>query len=75
MSRKYKFLYVDAKCSDMCNVEADGPGGRIQKHDYVPKYLGIGGGDYVYLKIDIETGQIANWPELTDEDIEEALKG
>ena len=74
MSRKYKTLYVDAKCSDKCSIEVVSDDERMTKDGYVPKYLGIGGGDYIYLKIDIETGQILNWPALTDEDIEEAFK-
>jgi len=74
MSRKYKTLYVDAKCSDLCTVEASGDEGHIKHIGYVPKDLGIGKGDYIFLRIDIETGRILGWPKLTDEDIEEIIQ-
>ncbi len=69
--RKYKILSVNAKCSDMCFVSA----GNLEHDGYVPRNLGIGGWDYIELDIDIETGRILGWPELTDEDIEMAIKG
>ena len=40
---------------------------------YVPSGFGIGGGDYIELEIDFETGQILNWKKPSDDDVEEFL--
>lgn len=40
----------------------------LEYEGYVPG-VGIGGGDDIELLIDIKTGQILNWKELTPEDI------
>jgi hypothetical protein len=57
MSKQY--LSVVGKTSDLCSIRF--PNGS--EHDgYVPNGIGIGGGDYLRLEIDIETGQISNWP-------------
>ncbi len=56
-------LVISAKCNDLCNVDV------IDKHDktvyseygYAPYIDCIGGGDYVELEIDTETGMIMNW--------------
>jgi len=76
MSRKYEILSVMGKCSDRSNVGTVNimTNEDVDHDGYVPEGLGIGGGDYIEFDIDIETGQILNWPKLTDEDIEEALK-
>jgi hypothetical protein len=36
---------------------------------YVPSSLGIGGGDDIELEIDIKTGQILNWKEISIESL------
>ena len=54
-----KYLSITAKCSDRCGGSY--PGGT-EIEGYVPKGIGIGGGDYVELTIDIETGVIQDWP-------------
>ena len=41
----------------------------FDKEGYVPLGLGIGGGDDVELDIDIKTGQILNWKEITTDDL------
>lgn len=42
-----------AKCSDMFySGDYDG---------YVPDNLGIGGGDYIDIEVDVETGRIIGW--------------
>lgn len=56
-------IIVRGKCSDMCSfdvVDAD-DNVVLELEGYVPSGVGIGGGDYLRLKIDIETGQIVNW--------------
>lgn len=53
-----QILSVQAKCSDLCHVSY--PNGK-ESDGYVPEAIGIGGGDYIELKIDIETGQVQGW--------------
>ena len=53
-------IEVVAKCSDCCTVRCPD--------------LGIGGGDYIELTIDTNTGKIEGWMPLTDEDLRDALK-
>ena len=66
-----KTIRVSAKCSDLCFVAIeDEQGETIRECDgYVPYDIGIGGGDYVDLDIDIETGQILNWKKPTKESL------
>lgn len=63
-------IRINAKCSDQCHVEFE----DVERNDYVPRNIGIGGGDYISLSIDAKTGQILNWPSLDKEEIIEALK-
>ena len=70
MKRKYKKLYVNAKCNDMCSISTEE---NLKYHGYVPERSGIGSGDYIQFEVDIATGRIMNWPIFTDEEIEEML--
>ena len=55
---KLKTLSVSAKCSDLCAITY--PNGKC--HDgYVPEDIGIGGGDYIEIEIDIDTGKVVDW--------------
>jgi hypothetical protein len=57
-----KTLTITAKCSDTFSAQLDEPGKPSREHDgYVPEGLGIGGGDYVEMTIDLKTGKIQNW--------------
>ena len=59
-----KIVKINAKCSDLCFTEVlAGNGNVIAEHDgYVPEFMpGEHYGDYVELKIDIETGKLLNW--------------
>ena len=51
-------MTVQAHCSDLCNITF--PDGT-EHEGYVPKDIGIGGGDDVYIKIDINSGRIIGW--------------
>lgn len=64
-------LTIHAKCNDMCHLELyDSESGTFNKHDgYVPRGLGIGGGDYIELTIDIDTGVILNWEPFDNDDV------
>lgn len=68
-----KFISICGKTSDMCGVTiTDKDNNEIVSEDnYVPDFLdedlntdNDGGGDYIQLTIDIETGQIQNWDKM-----------
>lgn len=50
---------VSAKCSDCCTITH--PDGTMT-HGYVPRDLGIGGGDYAKLTICIDCAAVVNLP-------------
>jgi hypothetical protein len=63
-------LKISAKCVDLCFTEyTDSKGNETSSDSYVPNNIGIGGGDYIDLEIDMETGQIQNWKPVSDEQI------
>ena len=45
---------VSAHCSDLCNVSI----GQNEKSDYVPRDMGIGGGDDVHFRYCLDCGQM-----------------
>lgn len=63
MTTQPKRISICAKCSDMCSFNiTDADGDTIyEKNDYAPHDMGIGGGDYIDLEIDIATGKIVGW--------------
>jgi hypothetical protein len=64
-------LKFSAKCSDLFGGSLYVNGEHKKEFDgYVPFDLGIGGGDYVELDIDLDTGQIIGWEKP---DIEKTL--
>lgn len=48
---------ISAKCGDLFILSFGG----FEYRDYVPKGMGIGGGDYIKLDIDLKTGKIIGW--------------
>jgi len=57
-----KILMINAKCSDSCiTTISDNSLTVYEKDGYVPKIRGVGNGDYINLKIDIETGTVLNF--------------
>lgn len=56
-------IFISVKCSDSCDYAVvDDQGNYILEGDgYVPRNWGVGGGDYVKLTIDNETGKIVGW--------------
>jgi hypothetical protein len=65
-----RVIKINAKCGDRCQVSVIENGATVQdKNGYVPSGLGIGGGDYIRLEIDADTGHILNWktPASVDE--------
>lgn len=75
MSKPPKKISLSAKCSDCCSfalIDADGNELK-ETHDYVPYGMGVGGGDYVDLEINFETGQIINWKKPSDAIVKEFI--
>ena len=72
---KVKIVSVNGKTSDNCYVELkDVYGKTIASHDgYVPSFLPGGGGDYLELEIDINTGKILNWKVPTADNLQEEV--
>lgn len=62
-------VFISAKCSDLCFMEFEG----IEHDGYVPDIPALGGGDYVALEIDNETGVIQGWKPLTKKSFKEAI--
>lgn len=59
-----KTIVLMAKTRDACNVQVQDADGDNLLHidgDYVPYGFGIGGGDYLELTIDVETGKVVGW--------------
>jgi len=68
-------LRINAKCSDLCwTGYTDSKGNETESDGYVPQNIGIGGGDYVELDIDMKTGQILNWEPISDAQVIQAQK-
>ena len=63
-------LSISAKCSDLFSCTFFDENNKVLaesgEYSYVPENIGIGGGDYVELVIDTETGQILDWKPLSD---------
>ena len=70
-------LSISAKSSDLNSISFKDKNGNVTEggdYSYVPENIGIGGGDYVEMDIDTETGQILNWKKLTDAQVVKAIK-
>ena len=59
-------VYVTANCSDRCQVSFE----EKDVVGYVPRIPGLGGGDYIRLSIENETGKIIGWNPITEEDLD-----
>lgn len=67
-----RLMTFGAKCSDLFNIYIEHL--SIDHNGYVPDGLGIGGGDYIEMTVDMDTGQIQDWKPITDEDAVEAIE-
>lgn len=69
-------LTIQAKCSDCCVIELKDtkPDITASNNGYVPRNIGIGGGDYIRLVIDIDTGNIVGWNSPENKDIIREIK-
>lgn len=70
-----RIIEVGGKTSDMCGASfSNGDDVDVSNHGYVPRELGIGGGDYLEFDVCADCGKIQNWQKLDDETIIEAIK-
>lgn len=70
-------LSISAKSSDLNSIKFKDKNGKVTEagdYAYVPYNIGIGGGDYVELDIDMQTGQILNWKPVSDAQVVKAIK-
>lgn len=59
-----RVVSINAKCDDRCYVDI----GRSRHTGYVPRDMGIGGGDYLEIQICLDCGQAkGQWPLPTTE--------
>lgn len=68
------YIRINGKVSDMCGIIFMEDGMYIEHDGYVPDNLGFGGGDYINLVIDNETGRIEGWKPLSWKQIKEAVE-
>lgn len=62
---------VGAKCSDMCHIELQDEKGFVNESDgYVPKDMGIGGGDYIKFSYCLNCGSMIGDFPLEETDLE-----
>lgn len=74
---KAKTFRVNIKCSDRFQGTLVDQDGEVLKdyEGYVPSFFpGNHYGDYLLLDIDIDTGQITNWPKIKPEMIEQFIE-
>ena len=66
-----RIMSIIAKCSDSFSASLHTDGKKVGEYDgYVPIFMpGQLYGDYVQLKIDIDTGMIVNWNKPTQADL------
>lgn len=68
-------IAIGGKCSDMGWMQVtDEEGVRIIDYDgYVPEIAAIGGGDYIEIEIDNDTGKVIGWVPLTVSALQESI--
>lgn len=74
---KPKTIKIHASCQDRFTARLIGENGRTIAQtdpDYVPRDLGVGSSDDIYMEIDIATGQIIGWKPITQETLDEVFK-
>lgn len=72
-----KTLKIHVKTRDCFSARLYSDKGELLKdHDgYVPGFFPKGGGDYLVLDIDIDTGTIVNWEKPPVEGLEKFIEG
>jgi len=71
--KEARYLTICGKTSDRFSGTLESSEGEdVYRYDgYVPSNLGIGGGDYIEMKIDLHSGMIVKWKPITNIVIEE----
>lgn len=64
-------ISIGGKVSDLSYLVAKEAG--VDHDGYVPYIKGIGGGDYIEIEIDNDTGKIVGWVPLTVEELREKV--
>jgi hypothetical protein len=54
-------ISISGKVSDMFCLQAQDSSDYIDYNGYVPSGMGFGGGDYIEIDIENETGRIVGW--------------
>lgn len=68
-------LHICAKCNDCCSLSLEDKKQPLaESNDYVPDYMGIGGGDYIILSIELETGKLVDWKTIDPEVLESYIE-
>ncbi len=49
-----RLMNVSGKCNDLCSLTI----GEMERNDYVPDFIGIGGGDYIAFEYCLDCGRI-----------------
>ena len=71
-----KAISLSVKCSDMFGADLIIDDKTVGGYNgYVPEWFPEGGGDYVDLEIDVETGRILNWTPPTQSQLDQTFKG
>lgn len=65
-------IQISAKCSDLCHARI--PHLNYDEDGYVPSIEGIGGGNYIRMEIDLDTGKVIGYTPMTDEQLKDALE-
>lgn len=65
-------LDIEGKTSDMCFYRVSAL--DIEGEGYVPSGLGVGGGDYLRVKVCLACGKLQNFKPLTEENIRAAFE-
>jgi hypothetical protein len=63
-------IRISGKVSDMFSLSGE----DIRYNGYVISDIGIGGGDYLQMSIDTETGHIIDWKPFTKEQLEAIIR-
>ena len=76
VEKDIKFIEVIAHCRDCCITQlTNGVGDVLYEHDgYVPAFLPNTHRDSLNLIIDLETGQIQNWPKITNDQLQKFIE-
>lgn len=54
-------ISISGKVSDMFGLQVQDGDNNIDYCGYVPYHMGFGGGDYIEIDIENETGRIVGW--------------